>query len=212
MNLHEIMAGRRSVRRFTEEPVPREVIEDLLSAAILAPSASNKQPWRFLVVTRRSVVARLVVAVREAVARIAPTLDPRARDGFVSYAEDFTAFSQAPALIIPLWRPVGLLSHLIGNPQESADAETIRRMEETSGLVSVSLAVQNLLLRVHEQGLGATLMTGCLVAREDFRKILGVRSSWEILGVIPVGRPAEEPISPGRKPLDQVVRFLEEES
>jgi nitroreductase len=42
---------RRSVRRFTDQPVPREMIETLLEAARWAPSGGNAQPWRFIVVT-----------------------------------------------------------------------------------------------------------------------------------------------------------------
>ena len=209
--LLEAMANRRSVRRFAEQPVPRKVIEDLLAAAVLAPSASNKQPWRFLVVTNRRIVRRLVEAVRRAVDRVAAGMDPRARDAFRDYAAGFRAFDAAPVVIVPLWRAVGLLTHLGLGELEAKDRDAIERMEETSGVASVSLAVQNLLLRVHDRGLGATLMTGCLLAREEMREILGVRSSWEILGLLPVGYPAEDPPAPGRKPVEQVVRWMEDD-
>lgn len=50
---------RRSVRRFTDEPVTAEQIDPLLRAAMAAPSASNERPWRFVVVHDRDVLARL---------------------------------------------------------------------------------------------------------------------------------------------------------
>lgn len=46
----EVMAQRRSVRAFSDRPVPREVIENLIAVAGTAPSGANKQPWRFVAV------------------------------------------------------------------------------------------------------------------------------------------------------------------
>ena len=62
------MWARRSVRRFKPDMPDRALIEALIEVATTAPSASNKQPWRFLVVTNRAVIERLAAAVREAVA------------------------------------------------------------------------------------------------------------------------------------------------
>lgn len=56
--LEHIMA-RRSIRRFTDEPVSREQIELLLRAAMAAPSASNRRPWEFVVVTEPERLSRL---------------------------------------------------------------------------------------------------------------------------------------------------------
>lgn len=51
MNIYEAVESRRSVRGFTSEPVPTEVIERVLSAAAWSPSGSNLQPWRIFVMT-----------------------------------------------------------------------------------------------------------------------------------------------------------------
>ncbi|RDD84752.1 nitroreductase [Streptomyces parvulus] len=51
MDVYEAVASRRSVRRFTDRPVPREVLERVLSAAVWAPSGSNLQPWHAFVLT-----------------------------------------------------------------------------------------------------------------------------------------------------------------
>jgi len=70
-DLHDLMRTRRSVRRFRPDLPERAVIESILASAVTAPSASNKQPWRFLVVENRDVIGRMAAAVREAVDRIA---------------------------------------------------------------------------------------------------------------------------------------------
>ncbi len=55
MDTFEAIHTRRSIRSFTAEPLSRAEIEDLLRAAMAAPSAGNAQPWRFLVITDKAV-------------------------------------------------------------------------------------------------------------------------------------------------------------
>lgn len=57
--LDTCLRRRRSIRRFTGEPVPRNTVEELLSSAVLAPSASNLQPWRFIVVDDPALVRKV---------------------------------------------------------------------------------------------------------------------------------------------------------
>ena len=58
-DLLEFMRGRRSLRRYHSEPVPRELINYMLEAAIWAPSAHNRQPWRFVIIDEDATKARL---------------------------------------------------------------------------------------------------------------------------------------------------------
>ncbi len=87
MNEAEVLAffmRRRSVRRFTGEPVPREKLELLLKAAMAAPSAHNRQPWEFLVITEQEKIREVCRA------------HPYARFGV-----------DAGAVILPLGKPEG---------------------------------------------------------------------------------------------------------
>lgn len=47
---------RRSIRKYTSQPIPEEVVNDLLKAAMSAPSAYNEQPWQFIVINKRSLL------------------------------------------------------------------------------------------------------------------------------------------------------------
>jgi len=58
--LGDIVASRFSCRAYRPDPVPREAVEQILEAARLAPSACNKQPWRFVVATDPALRARLL--------------------------------------------------------------------------------------------------------------------------------------------------------
>ena len=59
MELREVLLKRRSVRKFTDEPVSEEMIEELLHAAMSGPSACNMKPWEFYVVTNPEKVEEL---------------------------------------------------------------------------------------------------------------------------------------------------------
>lgn len=64
MNVYEAIKTRRSVRAYQDKPVPAEVLTRLLNAARLAPSGSNRQPWKFVVVTNPQTRKQLAVAAK----------------------------------------------------------------------------------------------------------------------------------------------------
>lgn len=59
MEIFDALFGRRSIRKFTSQPITEEEIQRMLSAAMAAPSAGNAQPWRFVVVTERALLDTL---------------------------------------------------------------------------------------------------------------------------------------------------------
>ena len=59
MDVFEALYTRRSIRRFTAEALDKDVIEELLRAAMIAPSAGNAQPWLFLVITDKTALTRI---------------------------------------------------------------------------------------------------------------------------------------------------------
>lgn len=206
--IYELMQSRRSVRRFKPEVPARELIERLLEAAVTAPSASNHQPWRFLVVTDRAVIGRLAAAVRGAVGEVAAHVEPAWQPAFRAYGDYFTRFESAPVVIVPLYKGLTLLSNMVGPALPEARRRAIGLMEENSGLIGTSLAIQNLLLMAHASGLGASGMTGPLVALEEVRAILEVPGAWQVAAFVPVGFADETPAPPGRKSIDAVVRWI----
>jgi len=56
MDAMDAILSRRSIRRYTEQPVSDETIKELLEAAMSAPSAGNEQPWHFLVIRERQIL------------------------------------------------------------------------------------------------------------------------------------------------------------
>lgn len=82
MNALEAIRKRRSIRKYTGEPIPRKDLEKVVDAGRLAATGSNRQPWDFIVVTDRAVIERLKVAaewMEKAAAIIAVVMDPSSR-------------------------------------------------------------------------------------------------------------------------------------
>ena len=82
MDALEAIRKRRSVRKYTGEPIPREDLEKIVDAGRLAATGSNKQPWDFIVITNRETINKLKVAARwmdKAAAIIAVVMDPSSR-------------------------------------------------------------------------------------------------------------------------------------
>lgn len=204
----ELMRKRRSIRRFTPDPPPDEILLKLVEAAVTAPSASNKQPWRFLIVKSKERIAAAVRRVEEERRRLSEMMDPEYLSDYENYAEHFTVFGGAPALIVPIYRCFTGLSGILDEHAGEEYRRLLRSLESQSAVISVSLAMQNLLLMARELEIGACCTTGPLIAGNRLADCFEVPEGWRILAVIAVGRPAEAPENPGRKPLKSVVKWL----
>src|SRR5439155_20546546 len=108
----------------------------------------------------------------------------------------------APVVVTAFHKPTTILSHMLGD-------EAIARMERDSGLIGTSMAMQNLLLAAHAAGLGASGMTGPLVAAAALREILHVPPSWEIAALVPIGYADETPQPTSRKSSLHVTQWIE---
>jgi nitroreductase len=207
MLIEDAIRSRRSVRRYKPDKPPRELLEKLLEMAACAPSASNKQPWRFFVAEDAPTIGRMADAVQAAVERIGRHVAPQFADAWRAYGDYFVRFREAPVVIVPTFRELVVLSNLVDEATGAADRETIGMMEFNSGLISTSLAIQNLMLYAHAAGLGSSCMTGPLVAVGEIKAILRIPQSWRIAACVPVGYPAEAPQPVGRKAVSAVARW-----
>lgn len=200
----ELMRKRRSVRRFQDVPLPEVTLRKLIDAAVTAPSAGNKQPWRFLVVRDRAMISAALKEVESARRALIDEMADEFREGFSEYSKNFLKFGSAPAIIVPLYREIKFLSHML-----KAQTNCLPDLfEHNSALMSVSLAVQNILLMAEELEIGACCFTGPLIADAGLRKIFGVQPEWNIAAVIAAGFPAEKPADIERKGADIVTKWI----
>jgi nitroreductase len=203
--------SRRSVRTFTPQPVPREVLERLLQAATSAPSNTNRQPWRFAVVSQAALRAELAAAVRERAAEIKAIIQRgHHAEDFGNYSDFFhEPLESAAVIIVPQYREYpDLIANLIasggGDPTQYHTAGTMQ-----AELCSTSAANMALLLQAHAEGLGACWMAGPMIARDRIHALLHIAAPWTMVGAIALGYPEKvPPPGPGRKSLERVVQWF----
>ncbi len=78
----ELIKKRRSIRKFKSDLPPKEILEELIEAAIAAPSAGNMQPWRFVIVQKREVIQCAAHIVNEDRQRSIKMIRGKIRAGF----------------------------------------------------------------------------------------------------------------------------------
>lgn len=194
----QIIRNRRSIRHYADRPVERAFIERLLVAATWAPSAHNRQPWRFAVIQDDETKERLAEAMN-AVLRADLAADGLPSEQIEAYAARRRArITRAPVLI--------LLCLTMADMHDFPD-EKRRRAEWIMASQSVALAGQNLLLAAHAEGLGACWLCAPLFCPDVVRETLGLAEDWQPQAFISLGWPDEAP-SRDREPLDTRVRFL----
>lgn len=178
---HTIMA-RRSIRRYLADPVPRELVESLLNAAIWAPSAHNRQPWRFCVVEDQDIKERLA---REMGARLRRDLeaDGVAEDAIAAdTGRSYARMTSAPLLIV--------LCLSMSEMDIYPDARRAHN-EYLMAVQSTAMAAQNLLLAAHDAGLGACWLCAPLFCPDTVKAALDLPQDWQPQAIITLGYPAE---------------------
>ncbi len=180
--LLEKLSTRRSIRRYQSEPVSRELINVLLTAAIWAPSAHNRQPTRFCVIDtpeRKRTLARAMGArLRNDLERDGAPADLIERDTARSYAR----ITGAPVVIILCLSMVDMDRY--GDEHRNHD-------EFLMAAQSTAMAGQNLLLAAHDAGLGACWMCAPLFCPDVVQAALDLPNDWQPQALITVGHPAE---------------------
>jgi F420 biosynthesis protein FbiB-like protein len=183
MTALDVIRARRSIRRYTDQPVNRALIETVLEVATHAPSAHNRQPWRFAVVTSPEAKARLASALGERW-RADRLADGDAPD--VVEADIARSHARITAA------PVVILACLTMADMDGYSDTRRKSAERIMAVQSVAAAIQNLLLAAHAKGLGVCWMCAPLFAPEAARAALDLPDDWEPQALVTLGYPAEE--------------------
>lgn len=193
--LFQIIISRRSIRRYTEQAVPVHIIRQVLNAGVWAPSAHNRQPWRFVVIQSSAQKQELATMMGE---RLREDLT---RDGIDKSLIDkdvnrsYARLTQAPVLIVVCMSMIDM---------DTYSDEVRNTNERIMAIQSVAMAGQNILLAAHEVGLGACWMCAPLFCPDVVQDVLKLPADWEPQGVISMGYPAQKK-QRDRKPLESSV-------
>ena len=189
----------RSIRRYRDEPVPPQVLRDMLFAATRAPSGSNRQPFRMLVLTDgpKAVEAKRLIggAARQtwAAKRVADSYDvgtgtvadsPKARTA-KAMQEYVDNFDRVPVLVLPC-----LIRYRDPSPSEGS---------------SVYPACQNLLLAARALGYGGVLTGWHFGVDRELHDLLNIPDDVFIAATITIGRPMGSHGPVRRRPMAELV-------
>lgn len=190
MDLFEAVMGRRSVDKVRQDPVPREVIEKLLEAAVQAPNHFKVRPWRFFILTGDSRL-RLGDCMAESLQKRSPEL-----------AGDALSAAMAAERSRPLRAPL-LIAVAVDRPEEP-------RVIEVENISAAAAAVQNLLLAAHALGLGAKWRTGGPSYDLDVKQFFGLSPDQHLIGFLYIGYPEKEAsAAPPRPSFEDRTVFLD---
>lgn len=195
-DFYSLITSRRSVRRYQPEPLDPVLVERLLTAATWAPSAHNRQPWRFAVVTgpadKEALASQMGARLRADRARDGDPVEAIEADARRSY----TRITSAPCVIVVCLTMEDMDTY--PDPRRAA-------AEELMAVQGVALAIQNLLLASAAEGLGACWMCAPLFCQDTVGDALSLPKHWQAQGLITLGYPASRGKEPVRRPLDGLV-------
>jgi F420 biosynthesis protein FbiB-like protein len=197
--LLDAIRSRRSIRRYQPREVPPEILTQVMAAACWAPSAHNRQPWRFAILSQPETKIALATAMGE---KLRADLE---RDGMAPELIERDAgrshqrLTTAPAIVVACLT-LRDMDHY-PDPRRS-------RAEYLMAAQSCAMAVQNMLLAAHGLGLGACWMCAPLFVPETVRDVLRLEPDWEPQALITLGYPAEERTKT-RAPLSAVCRYVD---
>lgn len=208
MEVFETIETTRAVRRYTNEPVTDDEILRCIHAAVHGPSGGNIQPWQFLVVTDPETKRAVGDVYRRAYSRYEPVVLKLRQP--LKVAEDEAAFQRtlaasrhlaehmgdAPALVMVLMPNISMTLEDAEGP-----------LDVGTPFASVYPAVQNFMLAARGLGIGTTLTTVYRIHQDEVRTICAIPPRYEIVALIPMGRPQGKFGRGRRRPAEQVTHW-----
>ncbi|MCP4360324.1 MAG: nitroreductase family protein [Chloroflexi bacterium] len=176
------LISRRSIRRYLPDPMPDAIINNILTAATWAPSAHNRQPWRFVVMSSLQIKQKLAAAMG---AKLRTDLEADQVPETIivkNVGHSYERITKAPTLI--------LLCLTMADMNNYPD-DFRQHNEYLMAVQSSAMAAQNLLLAAHAHGLGACWLCAPLFCPDLVQQTLDLPLDWRPHGLITLGYPAE---------------------
>jgi coenzyme F420-0:L-glutamate ligase/coenzyme F420-1:gamma-L-glutamate ligase len=192
MSVPAFIEARRSIRAFTNEPVPRALLDDLVEAACLAPAPHHSRPWRWCVVDTQEAKAALAegMGARWEADLTADGTDP----GRIAELTDASRrkLTGAPALLLGCLTWEGL--------DRYPDAAR-QRAEWGMAVLSLGAGVENLMLAAAAAGLASCWVAAPIFCPDEARASLALPGDWSPQALVLVGHPDPSYAPPARPPV-----------
>lgn len=194
----EAIYSRRSIRKYTNEPVSRSIIEKIIDSGRVAPSAKNRQPWKYLVYSGEAK-DRLLSIMKKGIEmeEINPRL-PLSANGIPDAKNTLGIMENAPVVII-------VMNTNGKSPFTLLDVDD--RFTEMNDLLSIGASIENMLLKAEELNIGTLWIGNTCFAYKELMEEIG--SSAEMVGAIALGYKAETPSMRPRKKIEDIIVYCD---
>ena len=204
--------NRKSVRKFKDNEVPREDIIKILDAAIHAPSPKNQQTWHFVVIQNSELINKIGDIVEKNHTNLAEmAMVEKQRKLMMTLLPYYTCFKNAPVVVVVYSKEYYMIEETILR-DNNASEEVINELRfPNSAAQGVGAAIENFLLAATELGYGTCYMTGPTHSKSEIEELINFeKDEYKLMAMISLGVAEEDtPNSPPRKPLDEVVTFID---
>jgi nitroreductase len=211
-SFESLAAGRRSIRRYLAQPVDMDSISECIKTAGMAPSGCNSQCWHFVVTANKKIISDIAAIVEKKQLEIMNDLHMAVDDNYrESRKKLLTFFVNAPVCIAVFMTRLEYYDQLMKNALNDAGYSYSQMMDfyGNPDLLSVGAAIENLLLALHEKGLGACWMNDPVIAARELAVLLRGNSDERLISLIPVGHPSYRPRPRNQKPVSEIMTVLE---
>ena len=194
----EEIYSRRSIRKYTNEPISCSIIEKIIDAGRVAPSAKNRQPWKYLVYSGEAKV-RLLSIMKKGIEmeEINPRL-PLSVNGIPDAKNTLQIMENAPVVIV-------VLNTNGKSPFVQLDVDG--RFAEMNDLLSIGASIENMLLKAEELNIGTLWIGNTCFAYQELMEYIG--STAELIGAIALGYKAETPAMRPRKKIEDIIVYFD---
>ncbi len=208
MSVDETIQARRSVRRFTDDPVNPKALREMLALAALAPNVANRQVWRFIIVTRPELRRMLGQTVEIRLNEMGNWPEFKEQQMRLrAWREQAVHFAAAPAILF-------VINLGYRTPLDPMLVEHGMKFYETNALFghpdiqSIGALLGYFTLLAQERGLGTCWLTAPLVAKHNLQHALELKTGEEIVAMMSIGTPAETPLPRTRRQIDEVITWM----
>lgn len=178
MTADECIRGRRSIRQFTDKSVPHDILEHIVETASYAPSWKHTQITRYIAIEGH-------------------LKDKIADECTSAYAKNGEIIKNAPLLIA-----VTFIRNRSGFERDGSFSTS---KEGGWQMFDTGIAAEAFCLAAYEQGLGTVILG--IFDEAKAASLLGIPADRELVALIPIGYPAEEPVAPRRKPVEELLSY-----
>jgi nitroreductase len=200
MELFEAIKSRRSIRKFRSEPIPNHYVDELLEAGRLAPSGTNLQPTRYVIIRTEEAREKLKGCTPLPFVAQAPVV--------IACCVDTQVLSKMDIRMKELKEANAFVDTPLNDISEGKSYNKAKSVMDEAALKSylnfnVAIAIDHITLRAVDLGLGTCWIM--MFDREKIKNLLNVDDRYEVVALLPVGYPDQEPVQRPRLSKEEIL-------